>query len=147
MSVEYDDNFVLVKGEITEFTRQYVINAAVFLVGEIKLALGTGQRTGKVYRVPGTKTREYTSSSEGEAPAVMLASLITSISYEITEDNAEEVIARVGTNIEYAARLEFGYTDTDSMGRKYNMAPRPYMRPTYLKNREKIRAILGGATP
>ncbi len=146
MPIEFEDNFVLLKGQLTEQVRKNVVMAALYLVGQVKVTLGTGVRTGKTYKVPGTK-RSYTSSSPGEAPAVMLASLISSISYDLVVDTKDEVIARVGTNIKYAARLEFGYTDTDSMGRKYNTEARPFFRPTYLQHREKIIAILNGETP
>jgi hypothetical protein len=146
MSVEFDDNFVLVRGHITEEVRQNVLTAAVYLVGRIKANLGSGQRTGKEYKVPGTN-RTYTSSAPGEAPAVMLANLITSITHQLTVDTEEEVVVQVGTIMEYAARLEFGFNDVDSLGRRYQTAARPYFRTTYIQERERIRAILGGAVP
>lgn len=144
--MQFEDNFALVKGEISEMTRENVKNAAIYLVRQIKLKLGTGQRTGKEYWVPGTN-KKYTSSAPGEAPAVMLSNLITSIDYQITTDELDEFIVQVGTVIEYAARLEFGFSDVDSMGRRYNTAPRPYFRSTYLEEREKIKGIIGGETP
>lgn len=147
MAGSYNDNFALVRGQITAQSRQNVVTAAVYLVGQIKLKLGTGNRTGKVYMVPGTKGRQYTSSAPGEAPAVMLASLISSISHQIVTDTPEEVVVQVGTVIEYAARLEFGYFDVDSIGRRYDMPARPFMRSTYIEQREKIKAIMGGETP
>lgn len=39
------------------------------------------------------------------------------------------MVAYVGPTMEYSARLEFGFKDTDSKGRKYNQPPRPYMTP------------------
>lgn len=147
MSVEFEDNFVLVKGKLKEDMRQNVINAAIYLVGQIKKKLGTGQRTGKVYKVPGTKNKTYTASAPGEPPAVMLSNLITSITYQLTVDTPTEIAAQVGTNIEYARRLEFGFFDTDSLGRQYNMPARPYFRSTYIEHKEKIKAILGGEQP
>lgn len=147
MPAEFEDNFALIKGEITDEIRQNVVNAAIYLVGQIKLTLGTGPRTGKVYKVPGTKTKKYTSSGPGEAPAVLFSNLITSITHEITVDTRFEVTAMVGTIMEYARRLEFGFLDTDSLGRKYNMPARPFFRTTYLQQREKIKAILNGETP
>jgi len=143
----FEDNFALIKGEITDGVRQNVTNAAIYLVGQIKLTLGTGERTGKVYKVPGTKTKEYTSSGPGEAPAVLFSNLITSITHDIIVDNRYEFTARVGTIMEYARRLEFGYIDTDSLGRKYNMTARPFFRTTYLEQREKIIAIMNGELP
>jgi hypothetical protein len=147
MAQQFDDNFALVKGAITAEIRQNVLTAAIYLVGEIKKKLGSGERSGKEYKVPGTKTKTYISSAPGEAPAVMLSNLISSITHQLVADTETEVIAQVGTVMEYAARLEFGFNDTDSLGRKYTMAPRPYFRSAYLENREKIKAILNGETP
>lgn len=40
-------------------------------------------------------------------------------------------MAEVGTDLPYAKRLEFGFMDTDSLGRRYNQAPRPYLLPAH----------------
>lgn len=146
-SVEYNDNFIVVQGVITEEMRRNVVNAAIYMVGQIKKTLGTGERTGKVYRVPGTRNKSYTSSAPGEAPAVQLGNLISSITHELKVDTPDEIIAQVGTIMEYAKRLEFGFVGVDSLGRQYNQAPRPFMRSTYLQERDTIRRILGGHTP
>lgn len=37
--------------------------------------------------------------------------------------------AEVGTDLPYAARLEFGFVGADSRGRVYSQAPRPYLLP------------------
>lgn len=149
MAAEFTENFTLVRGVITEELEQNVEKAAIFLVGEIKRKLSStsGPRTGKVYKVPGTRSKTYTASAPGEAPAVMLANLISSITHKMVTVTDEEIVAKVGTVMEYAMRLEFGFNDTDSLGRKYNMAPRPYMRSTYHENKEKIKNIIGGETP
>lgn len=39
--------------------------------------------------------------------------------------------AVVGTNVKYARRIEFGFMDTDKLGRKYNQQPNPYLYPAY----------------
>jgi phage gpG-like protein len=142
MSVEFKDNFVLVRGMLKEEMEQYVTKAAIYLEGEIKRKLGTGVRTGKIYPVPGTK-RKYRASAPGEPPAVMLSDLMNSITHLI-ESQPNAVIGIVGTNKEYARRLEFGFMEEDSLGRKYNQEPRPYFRSTYNENREKIKDILQG---
>lgn len=46
-----------------------------------------------------------------------------------TKISGSGVEARVGTNLEYARRQEFGFVGTDSLGRRYNQAARPYLRP------------------
>jgi hypothetical protein len=35
----------------------------------------------------------------------------------------------------YAARIEFGFHGTDSLGRKYNQAAQPYLRPAWEEKR------------
>lgn len=51
-------------------------------------------------------------------------------------DTSAEV--EVGTNVPYAARLEFGFSGADSLGRIYNQAARPYMRPAVDEGKERI---------
>ncbi len=37
--------------------------------------------------------------------------------------------AYVGPCVEYAARIEYGFNDTDSLGRRYHQAAQPYLTP------------------
>jgi hypothetical protein len=74
-----------------------------------------GPKSGKTYRVPGTK-RTYTASAPGEAPAVRLGTLRQSIQVEFIS----KMHRRVGTNIKYGKHLELGTR---------KMAARPYLRP------------------
>ena len=53
----------------------------------------------------------------------------------------KELTGVVGTNVEYARRVEMGFVGTDSLGRTYNQAPNPYLRPALEKNRSKILAL------
>ena len=64
--------------------------------------------------------------------------LKNSLTHQVKGDEA-----RVGTNVVYAARLEFGFRDTDSLGRRYNQAPRPYLRPAFDKSKKEVEKILG----
>jgi len=47
----------------------------------------------------------------------------------ITKPNTFAAV--VGTNVKYARRIEFGFMDTDKLGRKYNQQPQPYLYPAY----------------
>lgn len=51
-------------------------------------------------------------------------------------DTSAEV--EVGTNVPYAARLEFGFSGADSLGRIYNQPARPYMRPAVDEGKDRI---------
>lgn len=136
--IEFTNNFAVVKGRLREGMERNVRQASAMLEGEIKRKLGSGQRTGKEYPVPGTKSQTYTASAPGEAPAVMLGNYMNSITHQVKVE-PNQIIGTTGTNQEQAKRLEFGFVGTDSKGRKYNQAPRPHMKVTYEENKGKIK--------
>ena len=109
--------------------------ACIHLQNEIKRTL-SGPRSGKKYRVPGTK-RYYTASAPGEPPAVRTGRLRNSIKYKLVR-GFMRAKGEVGSSLDYAAQLEFGTS---------KMAPRPYLRPTYEKERQTIKRILAGKVP
>jgi HK97 gp10 family phage protein len=48
---------------------------------------------------------------------------------------------RIGSKLEYAPRIEYGFTGTDSLGRRYNQPPEPFLRPAWDEHRaEAIKA-------
>lgn len=47
---------------------------------------------------------------------------------------AHDVEVYVGTNLEYARRIEYGFNGADSLGRVYNQAAQPYLRPAVDEN-------------
>ena len=59
-----------------------------------------------------------------------------SITHEI-----EGLAGRVGSNVEYARRVELGFVGADSLGRVYNQAPNPYLRKALEENRKTIQAL------
>ncbi len=131
---------------------------AIHLADQTKLIL-RGERHGRVYRVPETKgvylkdaqgnfvidpktgkrkkrrgkVRYYTASAPGEPPASPTGRLRNSIQYVLIrteEKDRVEITAMIGSNVEYAGWLEHGS--------KF-MAPRPYLRPTWLKERNWVK--------
>lgn len=44
---------------------------------------------------------------------------------------------KIGTNIIYAPRVEFGFVGKDSLGRYYNQKPKSFLRVTLQKNKKK----------
>lgn len=139
--VEFTNNFAVVKGRLREGMERNVRQASALLEGEIKRKLGSGTRTGKTYPVPGTKSKTYTASAPGEAPAVMLSNYMNSITHDVKVE-PNQITGTTGTNQEQGKRLEFGFVGTDSLGRRYNQEPRPHMKVTYEENREKIKQKL-----
>ena len=54
-----------------------------------------------------------------------------------TEDQGSHAVS-VGTDLPYAARMEFGFAATDSRGRTYNQPARPYLRPALDENKAEM---------
>lgn len=67
-------------------------------------------------------------AAKQKAP-VLSGTLRRSIHLEVVEQRDGLAVVEVGTDIEYAARVEFGFDDVDSLGRDYNQPAQPYLRP------------------
>jgi len=72
-----------------------------------------------------------------QTPHVKTGRLRSSITHEV-EGTITGATGRVGTNVKYARRHELGFVGVDSLGRKYNQKPYPYLRPALHKNEKKI---------
>ena len=92
----------------------------------------TGDRTGRIYSVPGTK-KKYRASAPGEAPARMLGNLATD--YKPT---VKGFMGAVGATLLYALMLEKG---TGGKGKK-GMAPRPHLSVAFSMSRDDVIRIL-----
>lgn len=58
------------------------------------------------------------------------------------EMSAQRVNIRIGTDLSYAARIEYGFTGRDSRGRNYDQPPKPYLRPAFDEHKdEAIREV------
>ncbi len=77
-------------------------------------------------------------SPPGHAPASVSGTLKTRITHEV---NKGTMLGRVGAYLPYTARLELGFVGTDVLGRTYNQAPRPFLRPALEKNLEVIKKM------
>jgi len=63
--------------------------------------------------------------------------LRSSITHEI-----EGTTGRVGSNVEYARRVELGFLNkTDSLGRTFLQPSQPFLRPALHKNEKAIRQM------
>lgn len=105
----------------------------------------SGNRSGRTYFVPGTKTT-YIASSPGEPPAVATGQLKQNVTTSIEGAGKTttgyvgirgDAINKVtGDNVgEYAICLEFGTK---------KMSPRPWLKPSFEKSEPKLKDILGG---
>jgi len=73
---------------------------------------------------------------EGDAKIncpIITTRLRGSITHEV-----EGPVGRVGSNVEYARRVELGFVGADSLGRIYNQKPNPYLRTALETNKKKI---------
>lgn len=131
-------------GETIPLMVQGVEEAEILFVNAIKREL-TGARTGRTYRVPGTKTAVHVASAPGEPPAVLFGHLRNSIGYEKPQTHGDRVTGEVGTGLgigekdgnisnAYARRLELGGRDS----RGVTILPRPYLRPAQDKVEPQI---------
>lgn len=115
-----------------------------FVEGEVKKSLAIGQdiewRTSKKgNRYPVGKNP----STPPDPPHTLTGRLKQSISHDVIR-KPREIVARVGTNVEYAHRLEMGFVDKDKAGRNVSQAPRPYLRKAIWDNKAKILRMLSG---
>lgn len=85
--------------------------------GEIRRIIQSSPASGRVYKRGNVLHR---ASAPGEPPAIDTATLLNSISSEVTSQKPRRAVAITGPNTEYAAPLELGTS---------RMAARPYMRP------------------
>jgi phage gpG-like protein len=106
--------------------------ACQHMVNETKKTL-TGQRTGRIYRVAGTK-QKYTASHPGEPPAVRTGRLRNGIRF-VMVSRGTQVQGVIGTSLDYAPFLEFGTR---------RMLPRRFLGPTFERERLRLHSILRG---
>ncbi|MFA4972894.1 MAG: HK97-gp10 family putative phage morphogenesis protein [bacterium] len=77
-------------------------------------------------------------SAKRKAP-YKTGNLRSSIHIESESSGKDEAVVRVGTDVEYARRMEFGFRGTDSRGRKYNQGPHAYLRPALDENKAEVK--------
>lgn len=76
-------------------------------------------------------------SKPGEPWHTLYGTSKRSMTHQVEVGN-REVIGRVGSNVVYVRRLEFGFVGIDAAGRNINQEPRPAMRPALRESREEI---------
>ena len=59
--------------------------------------------------------------------------------------SATRVEVLAGTNVEYARRIEYGFNDTDSLGRTYAQEAQPYLRPAVDENEAAVQREVANA--
>lgn len=119
--------------------------AAMHIEGAVIKKISTGQpvrRTSESWTIdasgnavvrPGGRLVGLDPSKPGEPPKVLYGRLRQSIKAAIarmgTNAFSAKLSLKVGSNVEYARRLEYGFVGQDSLGRNISQAPRPFFRP------------------
>lgn len=118
--------------KIEDENRKRLLKALVVWNSELMRVL-SGQRSGKIYRVPFTK-KKYTASAPGEAPASRTGTAKSAYKYQIQTIEGE-MCGEMGTRLLYPFFLEKGTS---------KMKPRPHLRPAFENQKDKIIGILTG---
>ena len=112
-----------------------VANACQLVENTAKLGMrNTTTDPEKGYARQGGRKTHY-ASQEGAYPAVDYARLIQGVTHDVEQDG-ETVTGRVGTNV-----IEGVYTELGTS----KMAPRPWLRPSLERNKEKIHNLIVSA--
>lgn len=124
-----------VKEQVNFINRKAVSRAklAVQAIRSAELNVLKGQRSGRVYRVPGTKS-SYRASAPGEAPARRTGNLRmhwTGQVLPVYKPGGVEIIAQLESQEKYAYYLENGK----------GMTPRPFVERIKEKAAPEIRKI------
>lgn len=67
----------------------------------------------------------------------LTSTYVRSIHHEITVSRPKYCEGTIGTNLPYGMRLEFGFNDTDSLGREYHQPAKPHWRPAFDEKRKE----------
>lgn len=59
--------------------------------------------------------------------------------------SGDHVTVYVGTDVEYARRIEFGFDGPDALGRTYHQPAQPYLRPALDENQAAVQREVGEA--
>lgn len=88
--------------------------------------LSSGLRTSILSKAVRAAALPIQNAAKQNAP-VLTGTLRRSIHTKVQLDGVGAV-ARVGTDVPYARRIEYGFQDTDALGRTYHQPARPYLR-------------------
>jgi phage gpG-like protein len=123
MTFVLKSNVGQINADLRRRAKALVMSTAFQIEANAKVSM-SGPKSGRVYKRRG---REHQASAPGEAPAIDTGALVNSIQVEASGD----LSAVVGTNMEYAAILEFGGV---------RMAPRPWLGPAFESVRDRFQA-------
>jgi len=116
--------------KVPQIAEQKIKEATLVWHGSV-VELLSGTRSGRVYRVPGTK-KTYRASAPGEPPAQRTNTLRSKYGFQFGKEMGNP-IGQVGNPLEYSLYLEKGTS---------KMAPRPHLVKAFDIKRQIIIGIL-----
>jgi hypothetical protein len=129
--IQFTDTSKAVMAEIERMAKIRVLDGANIVRNEWVQVL-SGNRSGRVYRIPGTK-RTYTASAPGEAPGVLFGDLRRSIRIGQPEIKNGETSIEIGSELEKAVWLELGTK---------KMRARPHAKPAADRATPAVKAAI-----
>jgi len=90
-------------------------------------------------RILSTSSRANGPSSPGDPPHADTGRLRNSVTHDVVNRGDGELVAVIGTNVEYAPHLQFGTKNKDGSVR---ISPRPFIDVAVYEKREEIKKIL-----
>lgn len=129
MPVRFEWNGAEVAERLRTRLSRNMAQATLHVKGEVQKSINRGNADGDDPSLP------------GEPPKKVTGRLFQSIATDVAQRGGS-LIGRIGTNVEYAPRLELGFVGTDSRGRNVNQAPRPFLRPALKSSTAIITRIL-----
>ena len=126
-------DFANIEAYMDQNWEKAMLKAAMRVHKEVTYVL-SGNRSGKLYKVPGTKAKYYKASRPGEPPASRLGHLRTSYKY-LVKGKGMDAIGYVGSPLEYSHYLEYG---------TYKMAPRPHLKTAFQNADSDVKKIFEG---
>ena len=82
-------------------------------------------------------------SAPGQPPAMQTGTLHANIDFDVqTDSGGVHGFFGVRQGVPYALRMELGFVGVDSLGRHYDQAPRPFLRPALYNNSAQVISII-----
>lgn len=132
------------------------VNKAMQIVeGKIQAALKNIGAEGVSWAAEQLRENGYSPATEHPT-----SNLVNSLAYSTSEEAsptlksgtegtplelAPKLSVRIGTNVVYAPRVEFGFAGVDSLGRVYNQPAKPFLMNSITAHKDKILKILAMA--
>lgn len=131
--------------------RQIVTEGAAVIVRNARKQFTTVASSGTTERVlsPGSRLRKGEKISRhgrhvsGDRPHIRSGYLARSIQFDVPKKiGLGTWSTQVGPRAAYGRRIELGFRDADSLGRRYNQPAFPYLEPGLEASRSEIQSIV-----